>query len=520
MITNKLHHLSRAGKRILLFIALLLLVENITLSFNNLQNKRVIVGLRVNGEDVTGADRTKLVSILKKEIAKNSRSIKLTYQDKIFEIKPEEFRMTIDVDAVANQLTTEGRKGTLLQKFIEQQKSLFGLKNIKLFRTVSQTFLTLKLLELQDQINVDAVPAMPDFKGDMQKTLPPRDGVKINTGKLTILIMDNIFNPLQKPIQIPTLKTFPTMHAEDEFAPIRTQAQEAVRSPISIISGGLVFTLTPTDIRNLLTLVERPSPQDPKKILLQLRLDDKELNKRLGAFAVKVEEITHAEFDDHDARVAMYAQFYAKNRRLVAIPTGRNFERKSVLGETTSSGPKIAYLTFDDGPNSLYHPLILDILKQYNTKATFFFVGQNAQRDIDGAKRTVLEGHAIGNHSLTHSFLPSFSANAIYKELNATNSILTLISHQNIGLFRPPYGGVNVAIKQSADTLGLKLFLWDVDPRDWSEPPVDELVRRVVTATTNGSNILLHSNHLATVRALPRIIETLTSQGYAFETLK
>ncbi len=520
MITNKLHHLSRVAKRALLFIALLLLIENITLSFNNLQNKRAIVGLMVNGEDVTGADRTKLVSILKKEIAKSYHPVKLVYQDKIFEIKPEEFGATIDVDVVANQLIAEGRRGTLLKKFIEQQKALFGLKNIPLSRTVSQTLLTLKLLELQDQINVNAAPMMPDFKGDIKKTLPPHDGVKINTGKLTILIMNTLFNPPKDSFPIPIVKTFPTSHTEDELVPIRTQAQEAIQSSITITSGGLVFTLTPTDIRNLLAVVERPSPQDPKKIVLQLRLDDKELNKKLGAFAVKVEEITHAEFDDHDARVAMYAQFYAKNRRLVAIPTGRNFERKSVLGDKTPAGPKIAYLTFDDGPNSIYYPLTLDILKQYNVKATFFLVGQNTQRDIDVAKRTVLEGHVIGNHSLTHSFLPNFSTNAIYKELNATNSILTLISHQNIGLFRPPYGGVNVAVKQSADTLGLKLFLWDVDPRDWSEPPVDELVRRVVAATTNGSNILLHSNHLTTVRALPRIIETLTSQGYAFETLK
>ncbi len=508
------------AKRALLLVALLLVVENGILSFNNFENKRAIVGLRVNGIDVTGADRTRLVSILKKEIAKNYRPLKLTYQDKIFDIKPEEFSATIDADAVANQLIAEGRKGNVRQKLIEQHKALFGLKNIPLARTVSQTLLTLKLLELQDQIHIEAVPMMPDFKGDIKRTLPSHDGVKINTGKLTILIMNTLFNPPKDSFPIPIVKTFPTSHTEDEFVPIRTRAQEVIQSSIIITSGGLIFTLTPTDIRNLLTVVERPSPQDPKKVVLQLRLDDKELNKKLGAFAVKVEEITHAEFDDHDARVAIYAQFYAKNRRLVAIPTGKNFERKNVLGDKTPDGPKVAYLTFDDGPNSIYHPLVLDILKQYNTKATFFFVGQNTQRDIEGAKRTAREGHAIGNHSLTHSFLLNFSANAIYNELYATDSILKPIYNQNVELFRPPYGGVNVAIKQSADTLGLKLFLWDVDPRDWSEPPVDELVRRVVSATTNGSNILLHSNHLTTVRALPKMIETLTSQGYAFETLK
>lgn len=519
MITKILNYLSKSWKSALILAALLLFVENIIISFDNLQNKRAIVGLRVNGINITGADRTKINYILKGEIAK-ARSLKLTYQDKIFEIKPLELLSAIDIDAIANRLIAEGRRGTIVQKFIDQQKTLFGLNNIQLFKNVSQTALTLKLLELQDEINTDAVPSMPDFAGDMKKILPSHDGTKVNTNKLTILIADNIFNPPKNPIPIPTLRIFPSSHSENELIPIIMRGEEAIRSPISITSGGLVFTLSPTDIRNLLTVVERPNPKDPKISVLQLRLDDKMLNKKLGDFAAKVEDVTHAEFDDHDARVAIYNQFYAKNRRLVVIPTGRNLQKKNVLGETTSSGPKIAYLTFDDGPNSIYHPLILDILKQYNVKATFFLVGQNAQRDNDVAKRTVAEGHVIGNHSLTHSFLPKLSASAIFKELDSTDNILKPIYNQNIAFFRPPYGGVNVAVKQNADKLGLKLFLWDVDPRDWSEPPVDELVRRVVSATTNGADILMHSNHLATVRALPKIIETLRSQGYIFETLK
>lgn len=504
----------------LLFFVALLCAENVTLTFDNVQNTRAIIGLNVNGKDITGRDRAQVVSVLKKEIVKNNRPLTLRYQDKVFDIKPEELSSTIDVDAVANQLMEVGRRGTILQKITEQQQSLFGFKNIALSKNISQTALTLKFLDLQDQINSDAMPAMPDFKGNMQKTLPAHDGVRVNTSKLTIRIMDTLFHPPQKPVPIPILKTFPAPHTDDELVPIRAQAREASQSPISIESGGLVFTLTPADIRNLLTVVERPSTTDPKKIVLQLRLDEKMLNKKLGIFAAQVEEITHAEFDDHDARVAIYAQLYAKNRRLVTIPTGKNVQKRNVLGETTPTGPKIAYLTFDDGPNSIYHPLILDILKRYNVKATFFLVGQNTQRDGDIAARTVAEGHIIGNHSLTHAFLPKLSPSAIYNELSATDTILTPMYHQNIQLFRPPYGGVNVAVKQNADTLGLKLLLWDVDPRDWSEPATDELVRRVVNATTDRADILLHSNHLATVRALPKIIETLTSQGYTFETLR
>lgn len=212
----------------------------------------------------------------------------------------------------------------------------------------------------------------------------------------------------------------------------------------------------------------------------------------------------------------------SKDRPLnfLTIPTGKNLAKAKVLGAETQTGPKIAYLTFDDGPNSIYHPMILDILKAENVKATFFLVGQNAQKDAQVAKRTLSEGHNIGDHSNTHTFLPNLPPTAILKELQITNEILKPINNnQEISLFRPPYGGVNFYVKKYTDDLKMKLYLWDVDPRDWSEPPTDELVRRVVTATNNGSDILLHSNHLATVKALPKIIETLRSQGYTFEKL-
>ncbi len=516
---HKYCQISKRFKLALIILVIIFLAENLILAYNNLQNKSAILGLKFNGQNLTGLNGSQIEEVVKKEVEKNNRPLKLAYQDKNFQIKPQEIGVKVDVGNKVDKLLEKGRKGPFWQKIIEQQQALLGVNDDKLSGNISQTLLTLKILEIQNEINQEATPLTPDFLGDPGKTIPPADGIKVHTDKLTILIANNIFHPPEPSLSIPVIKTF-TTHNEEELEPIRKQVTQLVTSSISISSGGLIFTLSPLDIRSMLTLVERLDPNDPKKLKLVLRLDDVKLNQKLGEFAQKVENITHAEFDDHDARVAIYSQFYSPKRRLITIPTGKNLAKAKVLGTETQTGPKIAYLTFDDGPNSIYHPMILDILKAYDVKATFFLVGQNAQKDFDVARRTYMEGHNIGNHSNTHSFLPKLSSSAIQKELQLTSGILKQVNdNKDITLFRPPYGGVNLYVKKYADALRMKLFLWDVDPRDWSEPATDELVRRVVTATSNGSDILLHSNHLATVKALPKIIEILKSQGYNFEKL-
>ncbi len=503
-----------------LILVLVLFLENIALSYDNLQNKTTILGLRLDNKSISGLDRTQLEEIVKKEIQSNQRPLQFVYNNRIFEVKQEEIGAKVDVGQFTNQLIEEGRGGSIMDKLIAENQALLGLKNIKLKGQISQALLNIKILEIQNEVNIDPKPIRPDFENDISKTLPAEDGIKIDTNKLTLLIADNIFTPPKNPLLVPTIKAYPISHKEEELIPIKKQAERLIKQPLSISSGGLTFTLTVKDLRSYLAVAERPDPKDPKKIMFVLRLDDKALNQKLGEFAQKVERITHAEFNDHDARVAIYSQFYAGKRKTIVIAIGRNLEGRNVLGEQTG-GEKVVYLTFDDGPNSIYHPMILDILKTYNVSATFFMVGQNVQRDQLAAQRTTAEGHKIGNHSLTHSFLPSFSSNSILKELKTTNNILKPInSNADIKLFRPPFGGVNLAVKKNAQDLGLKLYLWDVDPRDWSEPTTDELVRRVVSATFNGADVLLHSNHLATVKALPKIIKTLKNQGYIFKTLE
>ncbi len=498
----------------------LFILFDLILSVNNLQNKTPIIGLKFEGTNLSFMTKDKLNKLVAEKAALNNNHLVLTYGEKTFTIKPSDVGYSANSGYIVNKLLLTGREENLLQKLVIQTKALLGLQNTRLSGTVSRGLLTLTVLEIKDQINHDPTPIHPDFSRDLAKTIEAQPGIRVNTQKLAGLIVKNIDAPPSEPITIPVDTITPKKHDVSELTPIREQTKKLTQSPISISSGGQIFTLTVQELKDLLILVERPDPTNAKKTRLVLRLNDTLLNQKLGVFAAKVETLTHAEFDDHDARVAIYAQFYSGNHQNQVVPTGGSLLFNKVLGDKTVPGSKIAFLTFDDGPNTIYHPLILDILKQYNVPTTFFLVGQNIFSANGVATRTLNEGHLVGNHSFSHSFLPNYSSAFILSELQKTDNVLQSINgNVPVSFFRPPYGGINSVVTKDAHDLGLRIFLWDVDPRDWSEPPVDELVQRVVNATRNGSNVLLHSNHLVTVRALPRIIETLQSEGYTFKRL-
>lgn len=514
-MSKKIHNFAVKFKVPLIIITVLLLLENALLAYNNLQNRYPILGLKLNNQSLFQKDRSELEYIAQHQYDPG-RPARFIYGSQIFSIKPSDIGANVDPVVTANQVLKVGKTGSLIARLITQNKALMGLENQPIIGTLSSSLLAIKLLDIGDSINQDAVPIMPNFMDNYSKTIPAQDGVKIDTNKLSVLIANRIFSPQDTPIAIPTIKTT-TLHQETELSTIRQEIPNLVKKPISISSGGLTLTLSTEDLLSLLTVKERPDPKDPKKLRLVLRLDDKKLNQKLGDFAVLVQAKTQAEFDEYDARTAIYSEFLSPdNRSLVNIPTG---SRINVLG-IQNGGPKIAYLTFDDGTNDLYHPMILDILKQYGIKATFFLIGANVQKSPEIVQRTVAEGHVIGDHTQTHAFLPSLSPVNILTELKGGKETLTPFNDgQPITLFRPPYGGTNKTVTIDSTLLGMKQVLWDVDPQDWTEPTVNLLVSRVVDHTYPGAIILMHSNHLTTVRALPNIIQSLQAKGYSFQTL-
>lgn len=204
------------------------------------------------------------------------------------------------------------------------------------------------------------------------------------------------------------------------------------------------------------------------------------------------------------------------------------FTSSNVPVSIINSGPKevssIA-LTFDDGPHPLYTEQILDLLKDYDIKATFFVLGMHAESYPDIIKRQVRDGHEVGNHSYSHKNLRKASIKTIQYEYEKTQEILTPILGKPPSLFRPPYGIYNNDVIKviSSDNSSIVLWTFYQDSKDWSNPGVDIIVNTTISSLKNGDIILFHDyvykSESHTVEALKLILPKLIEQGYNFVTI-
>ena len=186
-------------------------------------------------------------------------------------------------------------------------------------------------------------------------------------------------------------------------------------------------------------------------------------------------------------------------------------------------------LTFDDGPSGRYTSQILDILRKYRIKASFFVVGENAEVHPDLVERIYREGHELGNHTFTHPNVADTSELRTRMELNATQRLVQEITGHSMTFFRPPYVADAEPSTPSellpilrAQEMGYTMVGELIDPEDWAKPSAAQITQRVMDQLHEGNVILLHDaggNRSQTVEALPAIIENLKSQGYTFTTL-
>jgi len=184
---------------------------------------------------------------------------------------------------------------------------------------------------------------------------------------------------------------------------------------------------------------------------------------------------------------------------------------------------KYIALTFDDGPHEAYTPEILDILREYGVKATFFIVGKNCEEHPELAARIIDEGHEVGNH--TYSHLPNIAKadeDTIMRELLRVEDTLHELRGYRPRLFRPPGGVYNVTLDRVATQLNYTAVLWNVDTHDWRCPPSPKIATEVIKKVKPGYIVLMHdyvmgkSNTPAALRIfLPRLIEL----GYRFVTV-
>ena len=172
------------------------------------------------------------------------------------------------------------------------------------------------------------------------------------------------------------------------------------------------------------------------------------------------------------------------------------------------------YLTFDDGPIPESTPFILDILRRYGIKATFFMVDDNVRKYPDLFERIKADGHLVGNH--THNHISGFRHSIKEYMFNVEKANAYIRSR----FFRPPHGWMRLS-QYAWLSRRFKVVMWDVVTRDYSKwMTADDIINNVKRYTRNGSIITFHDSLKAIGKleiALPHSIEWLMEQGYTFK---
>lgn len=180
---------------------------------------------------------------------------------------------------------------------------------------------------------------------------------------------------------------------------------------------------------------------------------------------------------------------------------------------------KSCALTFDDGPNDLTTPQVLDKLEQYGVTASFFLIGNNINdSSAEVVKRAYDMGCEINNHSKTHSYMNQMEADKIADEINFTSDKIAEITGERAKFFRPPYIAVNDTMFESIDLP----FIAGIGANDWDDKvSAEERAKRIIDNASDGCIILLHDSYgnSKTVEALDTIIPTMLDEGYEFLTV-
>jgi len=183
---------------------------------------------------------------------------------------------------------------------------------------------------------------------------------------------------------------------------------------------------------------------------------------------------------------------------------------------------KLVALTFDDGP-SAYTESLLDKLNNHGVTATFFVIGNNAERYPDTISRMGEEGFEIGIHTYSHQDLTSKNADDIQLEISKTMDVISNATGNIVpALLRPPYGNYNKSVQGICADNGLSLVLWSVDTLDWESRDVDSIINTAFYSThsiQDGSIVLMHDLYETTVNAVDSLIEKLKEDGYTFVTV-
>ena len=198
----------------------------------------------------------------------------------------------------------------------------------------------------------------------------------------------------------------------------------------------------------------------------------------------------------------------------MVIPKPKKEEKEEI--EIDPSKPVVA-LTFDDGPKKGTTDRLLNILKKYDARATFFVVGQMVEKHPELVKQAYEQGCQIGNHSYSHPILTKLSLDDAKTEINKTSNLVYDATGDYTRIGRPPYGSLSSEIKKAS---GFEWFNWSIDTYDWKSKNADSVYQRIMSNVGNYDVILMHDLYDSTIDAVERAIPELVEKGYQFVTMK
>jgi peptidoglycan-N-acetylglucosamine deacetylase len=192
-----------------------------------------------------------------------------------------------------------------------------------------------------------------------------------------------------------------------------------------------------------------------------------------------------------------------------------------------STSERAVALTFDDGPNPIATPRILDALAARGVKATFFVLGRHADRWPELVKRMSDEGHVLGNHGYHHRKLHVHGPAYVRRDLTMGVESIERAASVRPRLFRAPHGFRNPWVSPIATSLGERTVGWSLGVWDSARPGADVIVRRTVDGSRRGSILLLHDgdgydmagDRTQTADAVPRIVDELRARDFVFVTV-
>ena len=194
----------------------------------------------------------------------------------------------------------------------------------------------------------------------------------------------------------------------------------------------------------------------------------------------------------------------------------------NMITEVAASQKAVA-ITFDDGPNPIYTPQVLEIFANVEGKATFFMIGEQMEKNPEVVKEVAEQGHEIGNHTFSHPKLSELTPADCLAEMERNEQIIRELTGQSPVVFRPPYLDYNHDTISIVESKGYSMIgALNLEAQDWEQPGVEHILSASRKSVRNGSILIFHDGYgdrSQTIQAVKKLVSELKSQGYQLLTV-